>query len=416
MNNPQAGARKPSVAFLLSVIFLDAMSLGLVTPILPMVVADIGGGSLGSTGLQFGGLVAAHAAMLFVAGPIWGRLSDRFGRRPMILVACAGATIDFALTAMASSLPMLFLARALAGACGGNYAMAGAYLADVSPPEKRAQMFGTLGAAFALGLIAGPAISGVLVSFDLRLPLWVACGLGALNFAVGLFVLPEGLPPGRRGIERRRSLNPLVSIRDVLLGAGVRDLAFVVFLYQLAVFGLQAVWVLFLLAKFDWPPKLIAASLVTYGLAAAAAQGGLTRIVIPRLGERSTVLLGLPISIVGLILYVAAFESWQIFAAIVFAAFGGVTNAALSSLLSKAVPPERQGELQGAVSGLAGLAAILGPAAATAVFSVFNRPAQGLEAPGAPLLLCCALLSVALIIFVATGRRSSLTAPRALDA
>jgi DHA1 family tetracycline resistance protein-like MFS transporter len=306
--------RPASVIFVLITLFIDVLGMGLVIPILPRLVQDLLGGPVGEASFVFGLLVSIYSVMQFFCAPVLGALSDRFGRRPVILMALAGLGFDYLLLSLAPTIWWLVLGRVVAGIFGATFTPVGAYIADVSPPEKRAANFGLIGVAFGLGFIAGPALGGLLGQADLRLPFVVCAGLTFVNFLFGLLVMPESLrPEDRRRIDWRQ-MNPVGALRAVWRYRGVAAMLPVFAVTQVAQQGLQSVWVPYTSFRFDWGVSQVGASLAVVGLLFAVSQGALVRPVVSRVGELRTLLIALVVAVVGMLLFGLSSQGWMMYA------------------------------------------------------------------------------------------------------
>lgn len=356
--------RKPTIWFIFVTIVFSVLGFGLLIPTLPMLVKDINGGNEGATFLEYGGLVSAFALLQFIGSPILGALSDRFGRRRVILIALIGTSIDYIVMANAKTLPWLTpmtwltVGRCISGVTAGVFATANAYVADVMPPEKRAHGYGLLGAAFGLGFVLGPLLGGWLGSIDLQLPFWFAAGCAALNWLWGFFVLPESLKPENRRDFSFARANPF----SALIGLGrfpvVLKLAGAYFIMMLAQMLTYSIWVLSMNHRYHWGTLANGMSLGIAGLCMGLVQGGLVKRIVPRLGEPKAVMIGLSISVCANILYGLATEGWMVYCVIAFGAFGGIGPPALQAFVSRQVPANEQGGVQGMYSGLSSLAGV----------------------------------------------------------
>jgi DHA1 family tetracycline resistance protein-like MFS transporter len=388
--------QRASVVFVLVTLFIDVLGMGLVIPILPQLVQSLLGGESSQASLVYGLLVALYAVMQFFCAPVLGGLSDRFGRRPVILLALCGLAVDYVLLTLAPNIWWLVLGRIVAGACGATFTPAGAYIADVSPPEKRAANFGLLGVAFGLGFIAGPALGGVLGASNLRLPFMVCAGLTFLNFLFGLLVMPESLKPENRRSLDVRQMNPLGALRAVWRYRGVAAIVPVFVAAQLAQQGLQTVWVPYTTYRYGWDVAGVGLSLAIVGLLSAISQGVLVRPVVARYGEQRTLLVSLVVSVVAMALFGLAYEGWMMYAVTGIYCLGlGLLGPAVQGLMSRVVPADEQGLLQGAITSVMTGAAILGPLLANGSFALFISPDAPVTLPGAPFFLNSALCLVA---------------------
>jgi len=397
--------RRPALSFIFFTLALDILGIGLIVPILPRLVQDLGGGNIATASSTFGLLAALYSFMQFLCAPLLGSLSDRFGRRPVILASLLGSGLDYFVLAFAPNLVWFFVGRVIAGVTGANYAAAVAYIADISPPEKRAANFGLIGAAFGLGFIAGPALGGVLGDVGLRVPFLVAGGLTLVNWLYGMFVLPESLARENRRAFSWARANPVGALLDLRRHPVVFGLTGIYFLLTLAHQSLPATWVLYTRHRFDWTVGQTGYSLALVGLTAALVQGGLTRVLVPRLGERKAATLGLAISGLSFTGYGLATEGWMMYALIVVGSLGGITGPAVQALISRSVGADEQGGVQGSLAGLASVAGILGPPLATTLFSHFIGGEAAVNLPGAAFFSSALLVIIALILAATSFRR-----------
>jgi DHA1 family tetracycline resistance protein-like MFS transporter len=398
-------ARKPALSFIFFTLALDILGIGLIVPILPRLIQRLAGDDIVAASSTFGLLAALYSLMQFLCAPLLGSLSDRFGRRPVILASLLGSGLDYFVLAFAPNLAWFFIGRVIAGVTGANYAAAAAYIADISPPEKRAANFGLIGAAFGLGFIAGPALGGVLGDVGLRVPFLVAGGLTLMNWLYGVFVLPESLArENRRGFSWARA-NPVSALLDLRRYPVVFGLTGTYFLLTLAHQSLPATWVLYTKHRFDWTVGQTGYSLALVGLTAALVQGGLTRVLVPRLGERKAATLGLAIIAVAFTGYGLATKGWMMYALIVVGSLGGITGPAVQGLISRSVGADEQGGVQGSLAGLASVAGILGPPLSTTLFSHFISDGAAVKLPGAAFFSSALLVLCALMLAVKSFRR-----------
>lgn len=387
---------KTSLVVVLSVVYIDMLGIGLAFPILPKLVEQFEGGDISRASYIVGALAAAYSAMQFLCAPLIGALSDRFGRRPVILLALAGMAINYLLLAFAPSLWLFALGRMIAGAFGATFSAAAAYLADITPPEKRAQSFGLIGAAFGFGFITGPAIGGVLGDVDLRLPFLVAACLSFVDFAFAYFALPESLVPENRKTFELRKASPLGALREVGRYSSVLGLMAIFVMAAFANRVAEMTWVLFTSYRFDWGPKETGFSLAMVGVMFVVGQGGLVRVIVPKLGERRAIILGLGVSVIVTTLYGLVPRGWMMYPVMAIAVFGWtIAQPAVQALMSHAVPANEQGLLQGALASMTNLTSIFGPPIWTGLFGYFVSPAAPVIVPGA------AFFGAALVFFAA---------------
>ena len=391
--------RRPAVLFILITMMIDAMGIGLMVPVLPDLLQEVGTGDLGRAALWGGVLSTAFAVMQFLFGPVLGGLSDRYGRRPVLLVSLVFMALDYLIMAIAGSIWLLLLGRIVGGITASTQATANAYMADISAPEDRAANFGLIGAAFGIGFVLGPLIGGFLAEFGTRAPFYAAAILSGLNAVFGYVVLKETLPASaRRPFEWRRA-NPLGAFAQMRALPGVGPLLLVFFLYQVAFTVYPSVWSFFGKERFGWEPSTIGLSLGLFGIMMAIVQGGLIRPVIRALGERGTVAFG-HIFDIGAFVAIAFVASGTLALILVpVAALAAVITPALQGIMSKSVGADQQGELQGALVSVGALATILSPMLMTATFARFTDADNAIYLPGAPFLLSAALIAVGLAVF-----------------
>jgi DHA1 family tetracycline resistance protein-like MFS transporter len=393
--------RRASVVFVLITLFLDILGIGLVFPILPRLVQNLLGADIGEASLVYGALVSIYAVMQFVCAPLLGALSDRFGRRPVILLALAGLGVDYVLLSIAPDIWWLVAGRIIAGIFGATHTPASAYIADVSPPEKRAANFGLIGVAFGLGFIAGPALGGLLGQANLRLPFMVCAGLTFLNLLFGLLVMPESLQPEHRRRVNWAQANPVGALRAVWRYRGVATIIPIFVAAQLAQQSLQSVWVPYTTYRFHWSVGDVGVSLAIVGLLFALVQGGLVAPVVRRFGELRTLIGALAVATLGMVLFGVSNQGWMMYAVTALYCVGlGMLNPAAQGLMSRSVPANEQGLLQGAMTSIMTGSAIVSPPIASAVFAAAVTPASSMLLPGAPFflgaVLCLAALAIAL--------------------
>jgi DHA1 family tetracycline resistance protein-like MFS transporter len=389
--------QRASVVFVLITLFIDVLGIGLVIPILPKLVQSLLGGAVVEASFVYGLLVSLYAIMQFFCAPILGALSDRFGRRPVILLALVGLGCDYVLLSFAPSISWLVLGRIVAGAFGATFTPAAAYIADVSPPEKRAANFGLMGVAFGLGFIAGPALGGLLGATNLHLPFMVCAGLTFLNFLFGLLVMPESLRRENRRALHISQMNPVGALRAVWRYPSVAMVLPVFAAAQLAQQGLQTVWVPYTTYRYGWSVAGVGLSLAIVGLLSAFSQGALVGPMVGRFGEKRTLLGSLSVAVVGMLLFGLASQGWMMYAVTALYCLGlGLLNPSVQGLMSRAVPANEQGLLQGAMTSVMTAAAIVGPLIANGSFALFISPGAPLSLPGAPFFVGGALCGVAL--------------------
>ncbi|MEH6790539.1 MAG: TCR/Tet family MFS transporter [Parasphingorhabdus sp.] len=410
-------APKSSLVFVFLVVLIDMLGFGIIMPVLPELITEITGDSLSAAAVDAGWLAFAYAAMQFIFGPVVGNLSDRFGRRPVLLGALGGYAIAYVLMGLAPSLLWLFVARIVAGIMGASFSTAYAYIADISPPERRSQNFGLIGAAFGLGFIFGPALGGLLGEYGTRLPFFAAGGLAAINLIFGIVMLRESLPVERRRAFDIRRANAFVALQ----GLSGQNRVVIWYAAALTVWMIghvvyPIVFAFYAIENFGWSAFTVGLALACVGIGAAVVQGLLIRILIPRIGERNAVIIGALGMAVSTVAYLVAGpdQGWLIFLAIPVGALQGLFQPSLNGLMSRAVSDDTQGELQGAVASLQSVASVIGPPMFTAVFAAFTVAGTVHYLPGAPFALAGLIALVALAIFLrgyALHRTSGEVAP-----
>lgn len=397
--------RKPALGFIFVTLLLDILGIGLIIPILPRLIEKMVGGDIGDASRMYGILGALYALMQFICAPILGSLSDRFGRRKVILGSLFGSGLDYVLLAFAPSLPWFFLGRAIAGITAANYPAAIAYIADISPPEKRAGNFGLVGAAFGIGFIAGPALGGLLGANDLRLPFLVAGTLTLLNWLYGFFVLPESLATENRRKFAWARANPVGALLAFRKHTAALELAATYFILQLAHQSLPGTWVLYTAYRYKWDAMQTGLSLAVVGLMSGIVQGGLTRVAVAKLGERKTVMFGMTMSTLAYIGYGSATQGWMLYVILMFGSFGGVTMPTLQGIISRQADANEQGSVQGALGSLASITGILGPAIVTTLFSYFISSKAPVHLPGIAYYYSATLMLAAMFTTVHALRK-----------
>ena len=390
-----------ALAFIFVTVLLDSIGFGLVMPVFPQLIMSLTGRDVGGAAIISGWLGLGFAGMQFIFGPVIGGLSDRFGRRPVLLASLAAFGLDYIAMAFAPTIAWLFAARLVAGITGASFGTAYAYIADVSPPEKRAANFGITGMAFGLGFIFGPVAGGLLSHYGTQVPFLAAAGLALLNVAYGWFVLPESLAPkNRRAFDWRRA-NPVGSLmRLKRYKPAVLTLATATFVWVVGFQALPVTWSYFTIARFGWTANQIGYSFAAVGLLAVVMQGGVGRLIIPRLGERRVIIMGACSAVAAYLIYAFAFEGWQLYVGIAAGGMSGLVYQSLQALMSREVSADEQGELQGSVSSIYAVAAIIGPVLMTQALAMFTRGVAGIVLPGAPYLLAAILSAVALMVVV----------------
>ena len=389
---------KPAIGFIFITLLIDTIGFGIIIPVVPGLITELAGVNISEASRLGGYLLFAFAAMQFLCAPIMGSLSDQFGRRPVLLASLFGFGLDYIFTAFAPTYAWLFLGRLIAGVMGASFTTAAAYIADISTPEKRAQNFGMIGAAFGLGFIIGPAIGGLLGEYGSKVPFMVAAGLSLVNCLYGYFVLPESLnPENRRKFDWSRA-NPVSSLLNLKKYPVILGLVASLVLIYIAAHAVQSNWSYYTIEKFQWSKPMIGLSLAAVGLLIAGVQGGLIRVVIPRWGQKKSVYIGLALYSVGFLLFAFATQGWMMFVFLIPYCMGGICGPALQGIISSQVPANEQGALQGALTGLMSATSIVGPLLMSQLFGYFTSPAAPIYFPGAPMVMGALLTLASLIL------------------
>lgn len=401
-------ARPAALSFIFALVVVDVIAMGVVIPVLPKLVESFEGGDTARAAEVYGVFGTAWALMQFLSMPVLGALSDRFGRRPVILVSCFGLGLDYFLMALAPNLAWLFVGRVISGITAASFSTAFAYIADVTPAEKRAAAFGMVGAGFGLGFTLGPALGGLLGGVDPRLPFWVAGGLALLNAAYGWFVLPESLARDRRSPFSWKRANPVGSLKLLRSHPEISGLAAVLFLMQLAHVVFPAVTVLYMGYRYGWGEVTVGLVLAAVGVGTMIVQGGLVRPVVRRIGERRALGAGLAFGAAGMAIYGLAASGAVFLAGIPVMAIWGLAGPSAQALISRRVDPSEQGKLQGAVAGLQAISGLIGPVLFTQAFALSIGKDAAVNAPGTPFLLASAMIAAAAVIgWIATRERGA---------
>jgi DHA1 family tetracycline resistance protein-like MFS transporter len=380
-----------AIVFILLTVMIDAMGIGLIIPVMPDLIQELGGGTLAQAAIWGGILSTTFAVMQFLFGPTMGGLSDRFGRRPVLLLALTVMSLDYVLMALAGSIWVLLLGRVIGGITAATQSTASAYLADISAPHERAARFGLVGAAFGAGFVLGPLLGGLLAEYGTRAPFWVAAGLSAANVIFGWLVLRETVTPEKRRVFEWRRANPLGALRSLGRLPGVTQLLLVYFIYYIGFAVYPAVWPYFGKERFDWSPATIGLSLALFGVTMALIQGVLIRPILARFGEMGTVVIGHIFNIASLIAIAVIASGFWVLLLTPLAALGGIIPPALQGIMSARVADDAQGELQGALTSTSALAMVLSPLVMTYSFARFTDEQAPIYLPGAPFLLAAAL-------------------------
>lgn len=397
-----------ALAFIFITLLIDITGLGIIIPVLPKLIQELIHSDLSKAALYGGFLIFSYSVMQFLFSPILGALSDRYGRRPVLLISLFGFGLDYILMGLAPTIGWLFFGRLISGITGASITTASAYIADVSSPDKRAQNFGLIGAAFGLGFILGPVLGGVLGQFGSRIPFFAAAGLALINWLYGYFILPESLSPENRRAFSWKRAGPFSSLGNLKRYPLVISLVASLIFIHLAGHATQSTWSFYTMKKFGWNEAWVGYSLGFVGVMVAIVQGGLIRIIIPKLGQKRSVYWGLAFYALGYTCFAFASSGWMMFAFMVPFAFGGIAGPALQGIISSEVPSNEQGELQGALTSLISITAIVGPLIMTGLFSHFASPTTTIYFPGAPFLMG----AVFTIVSVVFAMRSLAAQPR----
>ena len=391
-------SKKTALLFIFVTILVDVIGIGIILPIIPELIMELTGEGTAIAVIYGMWLTTAFAGMQFLFSPVLGEISDKFGRRPILLLALLGLSIDYLIHAWAPNIIWLFLGRFLAGITGASFTVASAYIADVSTKDNKAKNFGLIGAAFGLGFIIGPGVGGFFGEIDIRLPFYIAAGLTFSNFLFGLFFVPESLTP-----ENRRTINPMKMIPGVSFFAlrkykGVLLLIFAFFLANLAGQALPSTWSYYGIERYNWSPKEIGVSLMVVGLLVAIVQGVLVGVLVKKFGKRFVVTAGFLLWTIGMFFFSLASEPWMLYAFLIPYALGGVAGPTVQGIISNQVSEKEQGNLQGSITGLVSITAVLGQLVFSPVFYFFIRPSGDIYYPGAPYTLAAIFLFIAFLM------------------
>jgi DHA1 family tetracycline resistance protein-like MFS transporter len=400
-------ASRATMAFIIVTVMLDFLAFGIIAPVVPDLIKQFEGGNIARASDMVGYFGLIWNLMQFMFLPVLGAWSDRFGRRPVILISCLGLGLDYIFMAVAPSLSWLFVGRLISGITASNVSTAFAYITDISAPEDRAKRFGMLGAAFGVGFVVGPAVGGLLGQYNLRAPFWAAAVLSLANFLYGLFVLPESLPREKRAKTAWHMANPLGSLTLLRSHPELAGLSLVVVLYYLAHQALQSVWVLYTEYRYGWTQRSVGLSLAVVGICAAIVSGGLVGPYVKKFGEKFSLVSGMFYGVLGFVGFAVAWRGWGALAAIPFIALWGVAGPAMQSLMSQRVDATSQGKLQGAVNSLRALTGMVGPVLFTQVFSATIAKDARWQLPGAAYYLAAGLLLSAMVMAVVVTQKHS---------
>ncbi len=391
---------KKALLFIFVTILIDIIGIGIIIPVTPKLIQHLTGEGISDASVYGGLLAVAYSLMQFIFSPVIGGLSDRFGRRPVLLLSLLGLGLDYIFMAFAPTIAWLFVGRILAGITGASFTTATAYIADISTPEKRAQNFGLVGAAFGIGFIIGPVVGGICSKWGTHVPFIVAACFSLLNFIYGYFILPESLKEeNRRKFDWKRA-NPVGSLFHLKRYPMVIGLVTTLVFLYLAGKSVESTWTYYTILKFQWDETWVGYSLGVVGILVAIVQGGLIRTVIPKLGAKKSIFIGLSLMIVGLILFAFASKGWMMMSFLIPYCLGGIAGPALQGVISNEVPANEQGELQGALTSLMSLTAIVGPLIMNNLFSFCTKPGTTFYFPGAPFALGALLLLIGTLLAI----------------
>ena len=392
------------ILFIMITLVIDAMGIGLIMPVMPDLIRELQNTDLASAALWGGVLATSFAVMQFLFSPVVGNLSDRFGRRRVLLVSLFFMALDYLVMAVAGTIWLLLAGRIVGGITAATQSTATAYMADISTAKDKAKNFGLVSAAFGVGIVLGPLIGGLLSTFGPRAPFYAAAALAAANFTFGYFILPETVTDAiRRPFEWRRA-NPLGAFKHISRLPGLRAMLLIHFLYSIAFFVYPSVWAYFTRERFGWDGLMVGYSLAAFGISMAIIQGGLIRLIIPKLGEARTVLLGLALNMVAFGVTAIITNGWLMLALTPLSALGAITGPALLSIMSRAADDNQQGELQGLLGSVGSIGMILSPILMTQTFSYFSSANAPIYMPGAPFLLSMMLIAICIGIYLSATK------------
>lgn len=396
-----------AITFILMSVVMDSMGIGLIMPVMPDLIREIEGADIGSAAVWGGILATIFAVMQFLFGPTIGSLSDRFGRRPILLISLVVMAFDYVLMAVAGTMWLLIIGRIIGGITAATQSTAAAYMADISKPEEKAANFGLIGAAFGVGFVLGPLIGGILAQYGTRAPFWAAAVLAAGNAIFGYYVLPETVTDKIRRPFSWRRANPLGAFKHIGALPGLRPMMVILFVYAVAFFVYPGVWAYFGALQFGWSPGMIGLSLGIFGVGIAVVQGLLMKPILNKIGERNAVVLGLSIDVLAFVLLGFVTNGWIALALTPLTALGSIAGPALQGIMSRTAADDQQGELQGTIASINAVATIAAPLIMTQTFFFFTREDAGLFMPGAPFLLSAFMTIGCIAIFMAARPRGS---------
>ncbi len=400
--------KKAAIGFIFITLLIDVIGLGIIIPVIPKLIEELIHGSVREAAKYGGWLSFAYAFTQFVFSPVVGNLSDKYGRRPIILISLFGFTVDYIFLALAPTIWLLFVGRVIAGITGASFTTASAYIADISTDNDRAKNFGLIGAAFGLGFIIGPLIGGALGHFGARMPFYAAAILCLLNFLYGYFILPESLDKDKRRAFDWKRANPIGSLKFLFKHSELSGLVITLFLVYVAGHAVQSNWSYFTMGQFNWSEFTVGVSLGVVGLLVALVQGVLIRWTTPKLGEYKSIYIGLGMYAIGMLLFAFATEGWMMFAILIPYCLGGICGPSLQSVITKNVAANEQGELQGALTSLMSITSTIGPPLMAGLYYQFSKEDSSLKFPGAPFFLAFILMSVSVVMTYFNFKRKNI--------
>lgn len=386
-----------ALAFIFITLLIDVIGIGIIIPVTPKLIEELIHGSISQAAKYGGWLTFSYAIMQFIFAPVLGNLSDRFGRRPVLLFSLLGLGLDYLVIAFAPNIVWLFIGRLISGIAGGSFTTAAAYIVDISAPEKRSQNLGLLGAAFGVGFIIGPVIGGLLGEYGSRVPFFAAAGLSIVNFIYGFLVLPESLSENnRRSFDWKRA-NPLGAFKKLKKYKTVGGLIIAIFSLNIGAHAIEGVWTFFTIERFGWTASMVGYSLGFVGLTVGIVQGGLIRIINPWLGDVKSIYAGIILYTIGMVLFSFAGQGWMMYAFVIPYALGGIANPALQSMISGEANADEQGELQGILTSVVSLTSIISPPLMTGIFAYWTSSRAYFYFPGAAFSLGAFFMGISLI-------------------
>jgi len=399
--------KSAAIGFIFITMLIDITGWGIIIPVIPKLIKELIHGDISEAAKIGGWLTFAYAITQFIFAPLVGNLSDKFGRRPIILISLFAFSMDYLLLAFAPTITWIFIGRIIAGITGASITTASAYIADVSTPENRAKNFGMIGAAFGLGFIIGPVIGGLLGQYGSRVPFYAAAVLCLLNFLYGYFILPESLSKGNRREFSLKRANPIGAFMNLRKYPKLIGLVVSIFLLYTASHAVHSNWSYFTMYKFNWDEKMVGISLGAIGLLVGIVQGGLIRVINPKLGNEKSIYVGMALYTVGMFLFATATQSWMMFAFLIPYCLGGIAGPAMQAVISSQVPANEQGEIQGTLSSLMSASAIVGPPMMSTVFYYFTHKEAPFQFAGAPFVLGGFLMLLSTIIAYLSFRKTN---------